>query len=659
MAAPNRIGIVHGALVLFAVALVVRAAKVQVVDGERWTERAKRQHFFTSKTSGPRGDILDASGRPLVESRELLKVAVAPPELRDTDFVIRALQRAHLDVSVVRSAIARKRRWVELPGLHGSVRVASLAKLNGVHLTPVLQRVYTPAGGVRRIVGALDSRGVPIDGIELVLDSVLRGESGRVTLARNRDGRPLDIPEPWPDQTRPGSTVTLTINSALQDICERQLAMAVDSLGASGGDIVVMNPHTGEILAMATNRLGKGVVSNTAITEPFEPGSTVKPFVAAALLAHGRARPEDVIPTFNGRLELDGRTITDMHKAAQLSLADVIRFSSNVGIVQFGQRLSPREKYDTFRDLGFGMSAGVPLPAEAAGTLREPRSWSSQTPASILMGYELTVTPLQLVTAYSAIANGGELPEPHLVKEIRSPEGDVLYRAEPRPVRRVMTGDVARTMREMLLAVVQEGTATKADLETYAVAGKSGTARRTSLNVGYTAGNYTATFVGLFPGNDPQYVVLVKLDSPRGKHYTGGDIAAPVTSIVLRAALAARDAALDREGLLITGTKAALAANGEARLDSSPILNEDARIEQQPVTSYVVRLPLPTTSQRVAAASRVVPDIRGLTLRGAVRALHSAGFKVRLVGSPAMSTWPAAGSVAASGSIVQLGTPRR
>jgi len=461
MAAPSRVAIVHGVLLLFAIALVVRAGKVQIVDGKRWSERARRQHFATSATSAPRGNILDASGRPLVESRELVRVSVSLPEVRDTSFMIKALQRAKLDPSVVRSAIARRRRWVELPGLYSASQLSSVSTLNGIHLTPVLRRVYTPSSGVRRIVGGLDGKGVALDGIELVLDSVLRGDSTRVTVARNRDGRPSDAVDAWPDQPRPGATVTLTINSALQDICERQLSLAVDSLGATGGDIVVMNPHTGEILAMATNRVGKTPVSNTAITEPFEPGSTLKPFIAAALLARGRARSDEMVPTFDGKLELDGRTITDMHKAPQLSLADVIRFSSNVGIVQFGQRLTPREKYDTFRDLGFGMTAGVPLPAEATGTLREPGLWSRQTPASILMGYEISVTPLQLVAAYSAIANGGELPEPHVVKEIRSPEGEVLYRAQPRLLRRVMPSEVARTIRQMLLAVVQEGTATK------------------------------------------------------------------------------------------------------------------------------------------------------------------------------------------------------
>jgi cell division protein FtsI (penicillin-binding protein 3) len=674
MKLPNRVAVVHGFFVLFALALITRAAKVQVVEGKQWAARATRQHFIASPLSAPRGEILDASGNTLVESREMTRVAVALPEIRDTSFVLKALRRAQVDADAVRDAIARRRRWIDLPGLYSASDVASISRMNGIHLTPVLQRVYASSGGIKKIVGTLDDWGRPVGGLELSLDTILRGDSSRVKLARDRDGRPLDSPDGSTDQPRPGSTVMLTINNALQDICERQLSIAVDSLHADGGDIVVMNPHTGEILALASNRVGRSSFSNTAVTEPFEPGSTLKPFVAASLLEKKRARPTDVIDTHNGRLELDGRVINDLHKASSLSLADVIRFSSNIGIVEFGQRLTPRQKYETFRDLGFGMQLGVPLPAEATGTLRDPREWSKQTSASILMGYEIAVTPLQLVTAYSAIANGGELLEPHLVKEIRSAEGKVVYRAETRPIRRVMSGEVARTVQQMLLAVVQEGTATKADLSTFDVAGKSGTARRTSGNAGYVAGNYTASFVGLFPGNDPQYVVLVKLDSPKGAHYAGGDIAAPVTQVVLRAALAARDAALDRHDLAASEKTAVARKAGDAASISDADLKSQGMAERnQPradsydpngnmtsarapesTTSYVVALPARPKPAPIAIAPRAVPDVRDLSVREALRALHNAGFRVKIGAFPGSGTLPAAGTIVPPGTLIQL-----
>ena len=682
MKRPSRTAIVHGFFLLFAITLVARAAKVQVAEGKQWTARAKRQHFFASAMSAPRGEILDASGNTLVESREMTRVALALPEVRDTAFVLKALHRARVDADAVHAAIARRRRWIDLPGLYNTADLASISKLNGIHLTPVLQRVYANSSGIQRIIGSLDGQGNPIGGLELSLDTLLRGDSGRVRLARDRDGRALDSPDGWTDQPKPGSTVVLTINNTLQDICERELAIAVDSLRADGGDIVVMNPHTGEILAMASNRTGRTAFANTAVTEPFEPGSTLKPFVAASLLEKGKAHPTDVVNTHNGQLELDGRVINDMHKAPSLSLADVIRYSSNVGIVEFGQRLTPRQKYETFRDLGFGMPLGVPLPAEASGTLREPRQWSKQSSASILMGYEIAVTPLQLVTAYAAIANGGELMEPHLVKEVRSVNGKTVYSSEPRVIRRVMSFETSRTIQQMLLAVVQEGTATKADLATFEVAGKSGTARRTSQNAGYTAGNYTASFVGLFPGNDPQYVVLVKLDSPKGGHYAGGDIAAPVTQIVLRAALSARDAALNREDLAASEKEAVAQAHPgavsstTARASSNlaapsadahaakpdpasydPNRNIGKRDPQEEVAPYVVDLPATLKAPAAPTTPRAVPDVRGMSTREAVRALHSAGFRVRLLTAAATGTSPAAGSIAPPGTIVQLTRP--
>src|SRR6266540_1292522 len=447
---PDRITIVHGVLVLFAAALIAQAAKVQIVRGAYWTAQGKRQHFFSSSLPAARGDILDASGETLVESRELTRIAIAPPEVSDTAGLLRSMRRVGMPEPVIKSVVDSRHRWVDVPGLFNAVDVAPLLSMHGIHATAVMQRVYSASPGIRRIVGRLDSEGRALDGVESALDSILRGDSARSSVARDKRGNALESPADWTNSGHAGATVVLTINHSLQDICERELAIAIDSLHASGGDIVVMNPHTGDVLALASQRADPRAFANTAITEPFEPGSTLKPFVAAALLAKGRARADEFVNTHNGTLELDGRTITDMHKAASLSLADVVKFSSNVGIVTFGQRLTPREKYENFRDFGFGAPTGIPLPAESPGTLREPKTWSKQTPASVLMGYEIAVTPLQLVTAYSAIANGGELLEPHLVREIRAENGDVLYRAERKVVRRVIPESVAQTVRQFL-----------------------------------------------------------------------------------------------------------------------------------------------------------------------------------------------------------------
>jgi cell division protein FtsI (penicillin-binding protein 3) len=337
-------------------------------------------------------------------------------------------------------------------------------------------------------VGALDPQGRPLGGIELALDSVLRGDSAVSAVARDVRGRRLDSPESWSMVPRAGSNVTLTLNRDLQEICERALARAVDSLDASGGDIVVLNPNNGEVLAMASRRSGQKSLSITAVTEPFEPGSTLKPFIAAALLEKGRARVDEVVNTHNGQLVLNKRTITDLHKAPQMNLADVIRYSSNIGIVEFGSRLSPREKFETLRDIGLGMATGIPLPGESDGSLHEPARWSGQSAASVVMGYELAVTPLQLVSAYATLANGGELLQPHIIKEIRSADGAVLYEAKRRVLRKVFSERVSNQVRELLRSVVDSGTAVKADLAAFEVAGKSGTARRTEKGWGFVAG---------------------------------------------------------------------------------------------------------------------------------------------------------------------------
>ncbi len=673
MAHDNRVSIIHGVLALFAVALAGQSARVQIFQGKEWADRARRQQFATGQVKAPRGNVLDASGNILVESRELFQLNVAPGEIKDRTAFAASMKEAGFPREWTAAASDVRRKWVPLPGLHIPSDVATLMTQHGVHAQSVMTREYVGSDGIRRLLGSVNGEGKAVDGIELSMDGVLSGDTIQSSFARDVKGRRLDSPDETARTPRAGGSVTLTINRDLQDICESALASATDSLHASGGDIVVLNPKTGDVLAMASRRAEQSF-STTAITEPFEPGSTIKPFMAAALLQRGRARTDEMIETFNGEWKVNGRTITDSHREKEMSLADVIRFSSNIGIVQFAKRLTPREKYETLRDLGLGMPTGLPLPAESDGTLREPVKWNATSAASLAMGYELTVTPLQLVSAYAALANGGELMEAHIVKEIRQADGEVIYEGKPRAIRRVFSEDVARTVRKLLVSVVDSGTGMKADLATFQLAGKSGTARRTVQGRGYVEGNYTASFVGLFPADDPQYVVLVKLDSPHGDYF-GGDIAAPVSAVVLRAAIAARDAALNRSELAVVEKRVALPESSNLvktktdpkakRPRALPALFDstvddglsgssvDDLVGSQP-RSTVVSLPFAKLTVVADTSPRAVPEVAGMTIRAAVHALHGAGFRVRLAPSQVPVTIPAAGTLLAPGSVVKL-----
>ena len=676
MKSPSRIGLVHLALAAFAFALLFRSASVQVVQRSRWTASAQDQHTVEARIPAPRGDILDAQGELIAQSREMVKLQVAPRDVRDR----RALRTALLKVGVPAEFVTRatdvSRKWVTLPGDYLALDVAPIMAMRGVFATSSMQRTYGFSQGTRRIVGRVDQNGTPIDGIELALDSLLRGVPGSVTTMLDGGGRRIESPVA---QRRPpvsGNTVVLTINHGLQEIAERALADAAQKMGAEGGDVVVLDPADGEILAMASLRRNPQSTASTALTESYEPGSTLKPLIAAMLLEKKRARETDVVKTFGGQWTINGRTITDEHAADHFTLADVIRYSSNIGIVQFASRLSPREEYEALRDFGFGTMTGVSYPTEAAGTLREPKLWSKQSAQSLAMGYEISVTPLQLAASYVPIANDGELLEPALVREVRAPDGRVLYRHQRRVVRRVLSPDVAGRMRQLLLDVVGDsGTGSKANLETFRLAGKTGTARRT-VRGRYAASQHIPTFVGLFPGDRPQFVILVKLDNPRGDYY-GGLTAAPVTKAVLEAALASRDASLDRGTLaasrqdvrpnVVRDTSAAMA---DARLAAETLstvhVRESARAltaeraakDSAGTTPFVATLPAPRPDKAGARPPRRIPDVRGLSLRQAVHALHAAGFQVRVEGGSELATAPAAGALAPAGSVVRLAGTR-
>jgi cell division protein FtsI (penicillin-binding protein 3) len=503
--------------------------------------------------------------------------------------------------------------------------------------------------------------GAGLGGIEEAYDSILRGLPGRQVAARDNRGREIPGQSLVVQPPVAGGDVILTIDLELQEIAQEALSAAIESTGAREGDVLVTDPRTGEILALVSAKGGR-LDGLSAISAPYEPGSTIKPFTIAAILEHKAGRLSDSIDTQGGVWMVGGRPLRDTHDYGKLTLSDALRVSSNVAVAMAAEQLGEGRQYQALRDFGFGVPAGVPLRGEDAGTLRPPHRWTARSFASLAVGYEIGVTPLQMTMAYGALANGGVLVEPRLIRQVRDAAGDLIERHEPRVVRRVVSRDVARQVARVMVDVVEDGTGTQARMETFQVAGKTGTARAYAEGVGYV-GSHIASFGAFFPADDPQLVVFVKLESPRGAYY-GGETAAPVTRATMEAALATRKTTLDRRALLssLRSVRSMVAPQPSAvRFASATLPNPSPRTA--PPISWASSVPAVTTVSRredVAAVpdgSVSVPDVAGLPARIAVRRLHSAGLRVTWTGgSVVVGSRPSAGAIAARGDTVTLVT---
>ena len=659
----TRLRVVQGVLVAFAGALVLRSAWVQIWQGAKWERMARNQHYSSNTLPPRRGEILDVAGVPLAQSEVRVQLRIAPNEVKEPRRLARDLRKLGIDDATIRQAINKRKKWIELPKQYMPSDVSVVSALRGVHPKATVQRDYVPLDGLRRIIGRTNREDAGVDGLELVLDSLLRGERGSVPTLRARGGRQYESLDAMSTPPRPGHTVTLTINYQMQDICDRALADATERLGAKGGDIVVLEPTRGEIRCLASRRESKKSTSAAALVDAFEPGSTLKPFLAARMVETDKAQFDEVIETYNGTWKTCGGAISDVHKADRLALKDVIRFSSNIGIARFTERMSRRDLYETLRDFGFGAPTGIAYPSEATGVLKEPRLWSCPSQSRISIGYEIMVTAVQLAAAYGAIANDGLLMVPTLVKSIRDADDELVYEHRPQVVRRVMKPKIARTLREILASVVDSGTATDASLATFDLGGKSGTAR-VARDGRYVNGEYTSTFVGLFPARAPQYVVVVKLDNPKNGYY-GGKIAAPVAKAVLQAAISARDASLDRGDLASQRARyvppASEAAGsrrafGSTRPEVAAPQPRYALVDSTPLAPAPrVRFELRNDTVRAAPREQVtVPDVRGLPVRVAARELHKAGLRVTFVSGVGYQVSPPPGTLVNEGTLVRV-----
>jgi cell division protein FtsI (penicillin-binding protein 3) len=608
-------------------AVGARTFQLQVLENEKWRTRSINQHEYRDPLPAPRGTIYDREGRELAVSRTDYELYVAPHELRDPQAAAVVLRAAvDLEPQKARLIAEGKEGWFRLPGLYSALEKDELEErfARGLHAQARVSRSYPRGVLAGEIIGRVNDVGRGLSGLELAFDSVLAGQPGVGLSRKDATGASAAWLTTEVVPPTPGHDIYLTIDAEIQALAKSVLEDAVAQSNATGGDLLVLDPETGELLAAASSRERlRGLDPYlTAATEPYEAGSTLKPFTVAALLAEGLAELSDTVDTGQGLYRAAGRTIRDETPHGRLSLAQTLTVSSNVGMAKFAERIPKGVQFSYLRNFGFGTPTGLTYPSESPGLLRRPSEWSAQSRASLAIGYEVAVTPLQLVMAYGAIANGGLLMRPQLVGEAKTADGTIRWRAEPEVIRRIVSEEVASTLRRVLAHAVAEGTGRSAGVRGLSVAGKTGTAWRFDEEFGYDGHSYTSSFVGLIPSDDPKLVILVKLDEPSGPYY-GGATAAPVMRTAVRAALAG------------------------SYWSAPPLMGEPEIPDRQAgVTAglaptggpYVFALDTPllrTREEDVSSAFRVaevLPDVRGLSLRAAVRRLHREGWRVAVRG---------------------------
>jgi cell division protein FtsI (penicillin-binding protein 3) len=628
-------------LALGGAGILARSFVLQVVQHDVWQKKLKQRREEDDAIPARRGRIYDRNGDLLASSQEQYRLTVALNEVRDTTALAANIERS---LRLPRTRVANEFRndYPYFNGPFTAEQVRKLASVRGVHLEVLYQRVYPMQSVADRILGRLDDGGVKgIEGMEKALDTLLQGRPGEEHYVLDAKGTRLAAPGPPLLEPVAGHDVFLTIDKGLQAVVEGVLRDAVVNSGARGGDIVVLDVRSGEMLAVASVRTdsvtNKLKSTPSALVEPNQPGSTSKLFTVAALLRTGAdTTPVDgeggrwLMPIGHG----PPRRIEDVHRlSGPVTLGETVKYSSNIAISKFSVRLQPEQQYEAIRDFGFGTQSGLGFPGEAPGKLRRPALWENRllTQPSLGQGYEWEASAAQLAVGYGAIANHGVLMAPTLLREVRDEHGTVSWRHQPDTVRRAVPDSIARIlMRYLKQAADSGGTGTKAQLDFYKMAGKTGTAKVES-------GGYRSSFVGIFSADNPQAIIYVMIDRPsKGKFY-GGDVAAPIVPLLMKQALALQESPFDRSSLTAT------------------VMPPSAMRAPRPESVAMHRVALPLAPSRSISTRTEVPSIAGRPVREAIVALERAGFAVRLVGRTRVrGTAPSAGDSLPRGAMVTL-----
>jgi cell division protein FtsI (penicillin-binding protein 3) len=534
--------------VLWVVAVICRLYFLQVENHEHYREKAVEQQQKVVELDAPRGTIYDARGRQLAVSVEVASVGVYPRRVKDPEFLVSVVgNMLALDRDAKRELTARLKAkkgftWIRRkidPALAKRLRDM---RLEGIEILPESKRVYPMHELASQVLGYVGTDNKGLAGLEFLYERDVASEQGRRTVMRDGLAGTRIDPDLDHDAARPGKDVYLTIDAALQQMVERELSEGIERTNAKRGSVVMSDPATGAILAMASwptfdpnhfKDFPKANWRNQVVMDAFEPGSTFKMVTLAAAL---EAQKTDLFQSYfcgNGSITLYGTKINDHKKFGVLTVREIMAKSSNVGAIHLGRAAGNERLYATIEAFGFGRVTGIDLPSENPGLMRPLEKWSAITPAYVSFGQGISVTPLQLVNAFGAIANGGRLLRPHVVASVGGPPRRNANRTQV--LKLPIAPSSVREIRSSLESVVLEGTAKNAALAGYRSAGKTGTAQKAGKG-GYLAGRYIASFIGFAPVETPAVVVSVVLDEP-WPSYHGGDAAAPIFERVASQAL--------------------------------------------------------------------------------------------------------------------------
>ncbi|MBM4374201.1 MAG: PASTA domain-containing protein [Deltaproteobacteria bacterium] len=674
-----RAGVLCAALGVGLGVVLNGAWDIQVKDGEAWRTLAEKQRMRQLRVTPKRGTIYDRAGTALAISVDVPSVSMDAVEMlrgveqkylagRIDGYAARIAEALHLEVAEVAEKLRRGKRFTWLKRRVTSDEVKAVRELGdrnqrypilGLSVEGEGRRFYPHRELAASLLGFVSPDGQGREGVELALDEQLRGRAEEIRGLRDRAGRLIFSEGIQDEAALAGHDIHLTIDQSIQFLAERELDAALKTHEAKAGSILVVDPQTGEMLALASapgfnpndyNLADPASIRNHAIGDVFEPGSTMKMFSMAAALSANSVKPDEPVYCEEGHMPIDNVVIHDTHVSKWLTPTQILQYSSNIGIAKIGLGLGEEKLYQSFRRFGFGENPGLPVSGSSVGILRpRARPWVPVETASAAFGQGVSVTNLQLTMAMAALANRGRLLEPILVSKVTDSTGVVLSEATPKVRRQVVSPRIARMMADMLSSVTEgEGTGVEAAIPGFRVAGKTATAQKVDPTTGrYNDVTYVTSFIGFVPAERPRLVVSVVIDEPTAGANSGGSVAAPVFRRVA-------EQSLHYLGVRPDGTRAVkLTDVAEYAKVDDPAKSAYAALDERPDSGGEEA---PADGPGVPVRDGVkVPLIEGLPMRSAIQTLLEKGFVPVIQGTGRLvRTEPAVGTKAPRGAKVVL-----